>query len=198
MGNKKSQSKSVHSINQAQVPQPMEALRQNPTFERAIVQIQARHYEKAVDLLRSAGGAPEVRNAMGVCLLRLGRHEHAINTLRELVLAPGCTWMRSDRPAQYKVNFATALLLGGHPAGCVEVLGEIHNEALPAVKQLREAINRWQKTLTFWQRLNWKLGQVEPPNPVVSVDFEPGVFGIAALDEPPVPTNPPRDLRPAA
>jgi hypothetical protein len=139
--------------------------------------------DKALSLLnRAKGRDDQIVNAIGVCLLRQGRFEEAVPLFRRLVLAPGCTWMRSA-PTAYKTNYATALLLSQRPAGCLEILGELHCEKDPTVQRLRAAIKRWESQLTFWQRLNWWLGRIEPSNRTVPLDFPPGDFGVAPRPE---------------
>ena len=46
-----------------------------------------------------------------------------------LVLNPGCTWMRPDLPLVYKTNYATALVLGGNPSGCLGDSGRAQRRA---------------------------------------------------------------------
>jgi tetratricopeptide (TPR) repeat protein len=149
-------------------------------MDRALRQMTAGEYEKALDLLLAAGKNPRILNARGVCLLRLGRFESAVRALRELVLNPGSTWMRSDLLTVYKTNYATALLLGGHPSGCLDVLREINDESNPTVQRLRAAIERWAASLPFWRRLNWRLGRIEPNNCNVPIEFAPGELEDAA------------------
>ncbi len=99
-----------------------------------------------------------------------------MRVFRELLLNPGSTWMRPDLPTVYKANYATALLMAGHPSGCLEILGEINNGAHPSVERLREAIRRWEAGLSFWQRLNWRIGKIEPTGRPVQLAFAPGEF----------------------
>jgi hypothetical protein len=148
----------------------------DPTLERAMRHVASGHYERALNLLDAAGRDAPIRNARGVCLLRMGRYEDATRVLRELVLSPGCTWMRSDIPTLYKTNFATALFLGGHPAGCLEILAEIHEEKHPSVQRLRSAIKSWEKRLSWLQWLNWKISRVEPARCRASVELPAGEF----------------------
>ena len=114
------------------------------------------------------------QNIRGVHFLREGNLDEAVNVLRGLVMPPGCTWTRPDAPNLYKRNFATALLLAGHPSGCLELLAEMRDEQHPRVQQLRAAIKRWEKTLSFFQWLNWRTGWIEPANHPVTIDFIPG------------------------
>lgn len=123
-----------------------------------------------VTVERSSGN----QNRRAVQLLREGKIEEATRILRSLVLKAGCTWMRPEVPNLVKRNFATALLLGGYPSGCLEVLAEIKDETHPRVQQLHAAIKTWEKTLTFFQWLNWWTGRIEPTNRPVAIEFVPG------------------------
>ena len=114
------------------------------------------------------------QNRRAVQLLRERQVDEALCILRSLVLKPGCTWMRPEVPSLVKRNFATALLLAGHPSGCLAILAEINDEAHPRAQQLRAAIKRWEKTLSFWQWLNWRTGWIEPTNRPATVEFVPG------------------------
>ena len=135
------------------------------------------HYDKAISLSRKHGGHDlDIVNARGVCLMRTGKYDEAVALFRSLVLQPGCTWMRKDRPVHYKTNLATALLLSGRPSGCLEMLHELAAEAPPTAGALRSTIKRWESTLPFWAWLNWKTGRIAPVNRPVPMDFEPGDF----------------------
>lgn len=114
------------------------------------------------------------QNTRGVRLLREGNIEEAVPVLRSLVIPAGCTWSRADVPNLVKRNFATALLLAGHPSGCLELLAEMRDESHPRVQQLRATIKRWEKTLSFMQWVNWRTGWIEPENRPVTLDFIPG------------------------
>ncbi len=114
------------------------------------------------------------QNIRGVQFMREGKLDEAISVLRSLVMPPGCTWTRPEAPNVFKRNFATALLLAGHPSGCLELLAEMKDEQHPRVQQIRAAIKRWEKTLSFFQWLNWRTGWIEPENRPVLLDFIPG------------------------
>ena len=92
------------------------------TYNRVLHHVANGNYQKALDLLRSAGREPRMQNAIGVCLMRLGRTEDAVRVFRELVLAPGGIGLKPEIPLIPKVNFATSLLLAGHRTGCLDVL----------------------------------------------------------------------------
>jgi hypothetical protein len=171
----------------------------NPSDEairRAMRHVAVGAYQKALDSLRSDGQDARLRNLRAVCLLRLGRYDSAIRVLRDLVLKPGCTWMRPDVPMAYKVNFATALLLGGHPGGCAEMLAELRQPTHPSVLRLQAAIDRWVASLSFWQKLNWRIYGDGPANRPVTIDFLPGELDIEVTPTgrpSPTPVVPDRD-----
>ena len=99
--------------------------------------------------------------------------------LRKIVLAPNCTWMRPEVPKDYKVNFATSLLLSGKAAGCRAILLEIQDEKHPQVKQLRGVFKNWYKSLNLWQSFSFRLWGIQPTNKPVTIDFVPGIFGFS-------------------
>ena len=136
--------------------------------------IESGRFEVAMGQLRTGKATPDRQNALGVCLLRLGRVEDAVRIYRGLVLKSGATWSRADTPISHRINFATALLMSGRICGGMEVLNEVHDEQNPAVKRLRDAIRKWEQDLTWWQKFNWRCGKFEPNNKPVELDFLPG------------------------
>jgi len=157
------------------------------------------NFERAFQLLNAKGEDLESQHAKAVCLMRLGRYTEAIQVFRRLVLNPGCIWMRPDRPLLYKTNFALALLLGGHPAGCTAVLSEIDQDKHPSVIRIRALIRRWEKTLPFWEKFNWRWCAIEPVNRPVIADFAAGDFVEPVnLPNDPSPSNPTPSLKTAA
>lgn len=151
--------------------------RRDELFARVLELASRRDYARALGLINAAGSnAPEYANARGVCLMRLGNYREAVRVLRKLVMGPSATWLRPELPTFCKVNFATALLLAGYPAGCLEVLAEVHEDDDPMVRQLRAAVKRWEADLTAVQRLNWWIGRIEPTSLRIKLDFDPGRF----------------------
>jgi Flp pilus assembly protein TadD len=146
--------------------------------------------DKALHLASPDIQDPVIRNARGVVLIRLGRYEEAIAWLRKLVMAANCTWMRPEIPVEYKINFATALLLGGKASGSKAILEEIQNESHPAVRQIRQALQAWYKAQPFWDRLRFRLWGIQRPDRPVTVDFSPGIFGMAAINGNQPPATP--------
>ncbi|MBX3435623.1 MAG: tetratricopeptide repeat protein [Pirellulales bacterium] len=145
---------------------------------RVLVEAHAGRYDNAVKLAHGKGGQElEVQNALAVCLMRTGHVEEAVRILRGLVMQPGSTWMRKDRPVHLKVNFATALMLEGHTSGALEMLGDLEGETTPHVPLLRAAVQRWEKSLPWLPWLDWKINRVAPHEKRVAIDFVPGEFG---------------------
>jgi hypothetical protein len=146
--------------------------------------------EQALHLLNQANDYSDAaRNARGVCLLRLHRIDDAVRTFRAFVLATGGTWCKPDLPIIYRTNFATALLLAGHPRGCLDILGDINQEQHPSMVRLQDALKVWQRGLSWWQWINWKTG-IDPNSPV-QLDFFPGEFFEAATGAATTPLLPP-------
>ncbi len=134
--------------------------------------LQAGQPKKALDVLaRSKVHSPWSTNAIAVCLLRLGQADRAVELFRNLVLS-GSLFLRPDVPTAWKVNFATALLLSDNLSGCVQLLGDIHEEDHPGVQRLRAAVGSWHNRLSIWQKIQWFLGG--QPARGVELDFPPG------------------------
>jgi hypothetical protein len=135
-------------------------------LERAEALLRAGQPEQALEILvRSGPPTPRLTNALGVCLLRLGEAERAVDVFRGLVLIPGTVCLRPDAAPQHKGNFAAALLAAGNVAGGLRALDEIADEGRPAVRRLRAAVRRWRDGMSFWERLRWRLGG-NPPRPL--------------------------------
>ena len=126
--------------------------------------------QEALSLL-PATDSPWIRNARGVCLLRLGRPSQAIDALRDLVFNPGGFGVRPDADPVFQANYATSLLLDGNTDGFFGILGGIRQRTHPAVARLDGAIRRWKVGMTFWQRVASALGV---GGPRFSLDFPPG------------------------
>lgn len=143
-------------------------------IERSLELIADGDYRAAIGILQAAGRDPGVRDLLGVCLMRSGEVEQAVALYRQFVLHPNSVLERPEVSDVCKRNFATALLMKGLPSGALEVLASMHDsESLRSV-QIRAAIVNWERTLSFFRRLDWKLNCVEPPNCRVPIDFEPG------------------------
>jgi hypothetical protein len=103
------------------------------------------------------GQSPWLTNAVGVCLLRAGQTQRALELFRGLALGGGFS-LRDDVPVRFKTNYATAQLLCGMHAACAITLSQTRAESDPSVRRLREGIRRWQKGLSFWQRCRLLFG----------------------------------------
>lgn len=148
----------------------------SPALPTALGLVQKGDYQAAANILRSAGRDIPTRNALGVCLLRLRQVEEALDTFRAFVLSPDSVSERPEVGNACKRNFATALLLSGSPSGAREVLiasNELDHEM--AIK-IMDAIHAWERRLSWWRWLDWKINRIEPKNCVVTIDFEPGEF----------------------
>jgi hypothetical protein len=121
--------------------------------------------EDAFNLLKPATSDPILKNARGVCLMRMGQPALAVRVYREICLSPGGISLRPEVPVVFKTNFATALMLDGNIAGGVSTLSEIGDPELPQVQALRQKVRHWVSQLSLWQRLMWWLGG-SPKHPI--------------------------------
>lgn len=128
--------------------------------------------EQALAVVEGSGlRSPWVQNTRGVCLLRLGRTNQAIEVLRNLVFDPAGFAVRSDAHPVHQANYATALLLDGNTDGFFSILGGIQDRSHPAVARLDEAVRRWKAGMSWSQWLKSFLGvAADPP----TLDFPPG------------------------
>ena len=141
-------------------------------YEHAVALLNADNPQGAFELLKSKFNTDQLlKNAFGVCQLRLGNIDQALNLFRGLVLYNGVC-LRPDAPPQMKTNYATALLLSGNIAGCGGVLSEMWDKPTPGTERLQAAIQKWKFSLTFWEKLKQLYGgnTVRP----VTLDFPPG------------------------
>lgn len=169
------------------------ATRRASLLQHARQHLENGQIERAIDLLRTSPGSDmELRNALGVCLLRTGRSPEAVRVFRSLCLARGCTWIRSEVPAAVRANFAMALFLSGRTIGAREVLSDTANQNDPSIVRARQQLDRWVKSLPWWQRLLWHLG-LDSDRPT-SIDGPAGEFIEVAVpgpndrgSEPPLP-----------
>lgn len=127
--------------------------------------LETERYEEALTLARSRSEAP-MRNALAVCLMRMGKADEAVRVYRGLVLDRTGLFLREQVPTTFKTNYALALMLSGHPVGGLNILGELANETHPSVQKLREAVQDWKTQLSVFQKLGLKLG-LDPQHPVV-------------------------------
>lgn len=182
MKNKGSQPVQRSSQQQVDAGQPVTSVK-HPLVNVAVRLVADGDYEAAFKILVQSGSAPEVVNARCVCLMHMEDFQRAVRSYRTLVLKPGCTWMKPELPTAYKANFAMALLLGGHMAGCLGVLAELREEGHPTVQRIRQSIKEWETKLTWWQRFQWRFGQIEPKVSPACIAELPDVFGADVLPQ---------------
>jgi tetratricopeptide (TPR) repeat protein len=147
-----------------------------PKLERVYNYIAKGEYQLAFESIPPDNRDVEFRNNRAVCLMRLGRFETAIPILKELVVASGTSWSRSDVPEYIKANYATALFYGGLPSGASDLLVELSASKLPAVQQLSSAMNRWVSGMGFWRRLDWKINGIPPKTKPIPGEDPVGIF----------------------
>jgi tetratricopeptide (TPR) repeat protein len=143
--------------------------RSDPTtvLQQVRVLLQANQPGQALALIEESRlFTPEVRNAQGVCLLRLGNHERALMIFRELVLR-GLN-LRSDVPLAFRTNYATALLADGNLVGCESALADIERQGdvNEAWRALKECIRRWRASLSFLDKVKTAALGVRKPIPM--------------------------------
>ena len=133
--------------------------------------LKAGRTEDALDFIRTYNqSSPSTTNAYGVCLMRAGYVNKAIEVLRGLVVKPAAVLLKDEVPTLYKVNFATALFLDNNVFGCLSVLQEIGDETDPSVARLRKEMGRWKQSLSWWERFGYKfLGQLPKRRPTLHI-----------------------------
>lgn len=128
--------------------------------------LQGAQPEAALNLLNTtARNTPALRQARGVCLLRLGQSELALKLFRELLYPQGPFAAAPDAPIELRVNFAAALLRCGQLVEGIHALQQDPQPQHAAWVQLQTAVNRWRQTLSWRQRLLLPLGLANPPVP---------------------------------
>ncbi|MFG0243399.1 MAG: hypothetical protein ACF8R9_11505 [Phycisphaerales bacterium JB054] len=130
--------------------------------------------DDALKLLKSANGAdPVLMNAAGVCHLRAGRPDRAVEVFRRLCVGEGIG-IRPDANQLHVANFATALLLSGNLNACRHHL-RLVDPRHPVAAQVSGAIAGWEASLGGWQRLLRRVGMYEPKRPL-ELGSPPGSF----------------------
>ncbi len=134
---------------------------------------QNRAEEAADSVVRFGLGNIELINAYGVCLIRAGHVDKALETYRNLCLDSNGVTLKANVPSVPVANFATALLLKGNVRGCLETLAHVRDGADPPITRVREAVERWKRSLGVLQRAKVAMfGEV--PAGSVSLGFPPG------------------------
>jgi len=134
--------------------------------------LEAGEAEKAIQFIEKGGSqCPEINNALGVCLMRLGRIENAVVVLRQLVLGNRMC-IPSDTPPLFQANYATALLLKNHNQPAIEIINNLAASDHSYIQQLKQAIAHWRKSLPVFQRMGCFVRSY--PARRVTIPFPPG------------------------
>ena len=113
---------------------------------------------KALAILQKDGcRTPELKNALGVCLMRDGKIDQAMQVLRELVFGK-LICIPSDTPPLYQANYATVLLCKQYNQVAIGIIRNLPTSAHPYIVQLRWCIGQWQKKLPFGRRMLSRVG----------------------------------------
>lgn len=120
---------------------------------------------------RKGDRTPELRNALGVCLMRLGETEKAVNILRELVFQKYLSIPRGTPPL-YQANYATALLMKRYNQMAIEIIETLSPSDHPYIAQLHDTIAQWRNNLPLHRKFLSKLGLY--PNARIVLNFPPG------------------------
>ncbi len=114
--------------------------------------------QDALDYLNhQCNGKTCFHNARAVCQMRLGHASQAVRTLRPLVYPEGAGKSPCDQPL-YQANLAAALMADGRLVAANIVLKQVREKAHPAVREIRDVMDAWKKTLGVGERLVFWLG----------------------------------------
>jgi hypothetical protein len=116
-------------------------------------------------ITRSGNESPEMENARGVCLLRLGRFDEAIAVLRDITYGdlPG---IPGDTPALFQANFAVAVLGANHAKdAALAIADRLQGSEHPEAARLKAAVRQWKKSLGPLGRFRCRVG-LYPAKPV--------------------------------
>jgi hypothetical protein len=124
------------------------------------------HANEALDFIDHFDVAsPEIENARGVCLFRLGKHDEAISVLQNVAFR-GNVQAPEDTPTLFLVNFATAMLLANHKGGAMAIVDRLRGDEHPEAARLSAAILKWRQSIGLLGRLRCYLG-FYPAKPVL-------------------------------
>ena len=119
--------------------------------------------DQALEFLRSiSADDPLLKNARGVCLLRLGRPLEALVIFRGLALDSDGFTIDPDQPTTFVTNLATALCLSGNVSGALSMLHELRRPDDAGVVRLRAEIARWRASFTRLERLRFWMYRSAP------------------------------------
>ncbi len=112
------------------------------------------------------------QNARGVCLLRLGLYERAVEVYRRIVFPGNTICVPEGVPALYRANLATALLLTHCMDGAINLIEHLEDDGHPYVKALRQAAQKWKQNMRLLQKIGLWMGWY--PKQPLQFDFLPG------------------------
>jgi len=116
-------------------------------------------------IIRSGDDTPEMENARGVCLLRLGRLDEAISVLGDITFQ-GLPGIPPHTPTLFQVNFAVAMLRANRDKGGALLISDrLTGSEHPEAAKLKAAVRQWKESLGPLGRLRCRLG-LYPAKPV--------------------------------
>jgi len=116
-------------------------------------------------ITHSGDESPEMKNARGVCLLRLGRFDEAISVLQD-VTYQGLPGIPHDTPALFQANFAVAMLRANRAKDAALIIAaRLNGNEHPEAAKLKAAVRQWKKSVGLLGRLRCRLG-LYPAQPV--------------------------------
>lgn len=115
---------------------------------------------------RSGDDSPEMNNARGVCLLRLGRLDEAVKVLQDITCQGVAAGMSHHAPSLFQVNFAIAMLRANREKGGALLISDwLNGNEHPEAARLKAAVRQWKKSIGPLGRLRCRLGAY-PATPV--------------------------------
>lgn len=155
-----------------------------PELSRAIQLIEKGEYQQAAELLKADTSDPNIVNVKAVLLLRLGRPEAAIDLLRRIVWDLTTMSLKPQVPVYVQLNFATALLLTGKVAACLQIVRAVIDPDNEQANDLLADIRSWEKSQSLLRWLDWKLCGIEHTRDSFPLTRIPGRFGWERKHEP--------------
>jgi hypothetical protein len=105
--------------------------------------------------------------------MRLGNADQAHDILVRHTFDTNSFVFKSDILIELKTNFVTTLILSGEVEGAQNYLDQIEEIDHPSVRKLVSALDKWKKSLTFLEKVKFKLvGNIS--NKPITLDFLPG------------------------
>lgn len=96
-------------------------------------------------------------NTQSVLLIRMGDPNSAIRILQSRVWDLPTATLKTDANRLIQLNFATAMLKCGRVPGCEIILRSISDCSDEFAQELISHISNWEASLSWWNRMDWKL-----------------------------------------